>query len=228
MVMNLNLELFCENLKATKPPYECPIDGCGKIYKSYAGIQFHLYHYDHDNPDGGLSPNSMPPSSPGRHLGALQHRQGGTSASSVHHDALDGDNSLWVEVDLSGCTYKINIHEPLVLINDETTETFEKDSMEKNRLVPKDISGLHKVDSNGAVSPSIKLPEAHFKVLDDYIQPSEVPPKPSNYYRFIEKTQEEIEDEVEYDLDEEVSHFIYLAAFYINSLQTYCISFGAY
>lgn len=52
---NVDVKEFCNNLKATKPPYQCPIEGCGKTYKSWSGIYFHMTHVDHDNPDSGSS-----------------------------------------------------------------------------------------------------------------------------------------------------------------------------
>nr|XP_053641088.1 LOW QUALITY PROTEIN: peregrin-like [Cherax quadricarinatus] len=51
---------------------------------------------------------------------------------------------------------------------------------------------------------SNKLPEASFRVIEDYYKNlPDAPPQPSNYYRFIEKSLEELDEEVEYDMDEE-------------------------
>lgn len=203
--MNFDLQLFCENLKATKPPYECPVNGCGKVYRSYAGIQSHLHNYDHDSTDSLLS--SSPERSAGtRHVGS-------NPRTMKSCDSQSDESALWVEIELNGCAYKINIHEPLSLVNNETNDRVVRDSVDNVcSLSSKDSMGVNNVDSAGALSqgaklPEVhfKLPEAHFRVLDDYVQPNDVPPKPSNYYRFIEKTQEELDDEVEYDLDEEVS-----------------------
>lgn len=46
---NIDTREFLLNLKASKPPYECPFTECNKIYKSYIGIRFHLYNYNHDS-----------------------------------------------------------------------------------------------------------------------------------------------------------------------------------
>ncbi|XP_064081395.1 bromodomain-containing protein 1-like isoform X3 [Macrobrachium nipponense] len=49
-----------------------------------------------------------------------------------------------------------------------------------------------------------KLPEASFRVIEDYYKNlPDAPPLPSNYHRFIEKSLEELDEEVEYDMDEE-------------------------
>ena len=48
----------------------------------------------------------------------------------------------------------------------------------------------------------IKLPEAQFFEIDDY-EIDNAPPMPNSFYRFIEKSAEEQDEEVEYDMDEE-------------------------
>lgn len=50
--------------------------------------------------------------------------------------------------------------------------------------------------------PEVKLPEAIFSKIDDY-KICDAPPKPNSYIRFIEKTVEELDGEIEYDVDEE-------------------------
>lgn len=60
MPLNFDVDIFCENLKSTKPPYRCPVDTCQRIFRSHAGIVYHLYHFEHD---GGLRASSTPPHS---------------------------------------------------------------------------------------------------------------------------------------------------------------------
>lgn len=50
--------------------------------------------------------------------------------------------------------------------------------------------------------PLPQLPEASFKELKDYTI-CDAPPRPNAYIRFIEKSVEELDGEVEYDVDEE-------------------------
>ena len=58
---------------------------------------------------------------------------------------------------------------------------------------------------NAAAAARIKLPVVSVKVLDDYVKPPRVIQLPTNYYHFIPKTSEELNEQVDYDMDEEVS-----------------------
>ena len=130
MVFDFDLRLFCENLKATKPPYECPAPGCGRVYKTYIGIQFHLFNYDHENPDGKNS--STPcnsdrskqqdaskkahhrqvcrPSSPiGDNLGESEHEL--SSSLSPHN--VSTKSQRVVEINLNGHVHRIDVYEPM-------------------------------------------------------------------------------------------------------------------
>jgi len=130
---DFDLHLFCENLKATKPPYQCPAAGCGRVYKTYSGIQFHLFNYDHDQPDGG-GQNSKPSekgglSSPPQFTSASsrgQHRRlnwspthSASKATDLHALSPGSDTSKshhLVEVNFDGQVYAINIFDPIEII----------------------------------------------------------------------------------------------------------------
>lgn len=72
----------------------------------------------------------------------------------------------------------------------------------------------HRKDKEGATATpattqnALKLPEANFRVIDDLERP-DIPVRSAAYYRFIEKSAEELDEEVEYDMDEEVSGLIF-------------------
>lgn len=56
-----------------------------------------------------------------------------------------------------------------------------------------------------------KLPEAAFRIIEDYYKNlPDAPPQPTNYHRFIEKSLEELDEEVEYDMDEEDRAWLHL------------------
>jgi len=49
-----------------------------------------------------------------------------------------------------------------------------------------------------------KLPQPSFHLVKGYTPPAVLSPRPDSYYRLIEQTQEDLDNEVEYDVDEEV------------------------
>jgi len=53
-------------------------------------------------------------------------------------------------------------------------------------------------------SPSTTIPEVTFRVLDDYVAPAGTVPQSVDYYRYVEKTAEEVDSHIEYDMGEEV------------------------
>jgi len=211
MVYDFDVRDFCQNLKATKPPYECPVKDCGKVYKSYCGIQFHLYNYDHDNPEN----NSPTPTGkkPGKKKGRWGHHRS-MRRSPTPPDFIKpaprletltyAEAQRLVEIDVDGRIHRINIYEPLeIMEKEEKAEKVSKVSkqhVEKNKTKNKEPS----VQGNTNNNKDGKLPEAQFKVVEDYIKPCNPKPRPNSYYRYIEKSVEELDDEVEYDMDEEV------------------------
>jgi len=213
MVLNFNVRLFCENLRATKPPYECPVDSCGKVYRTYTGIENHMYHYDHGSVAGTSAATEGTSATAGvRNAGRQQRSLISSDHPQLHLDPLLlSKSNKMIEVDLgSGQPCKVNVFEALrVIINDSDEKCSEstKDHNRSSAITAKECSS--RKDGCGAVSssypsPSNKLPEASFKVMSDFIQPKEFPARPANYYRYIPKTAEEMDEEVEYDMDEMV------------------------
>jgi len=49
-----------------------------------------------------------------------------------------------------------------------------------------------------------KLPQPSFRIVKDYTPLAVMSPRPDAYYRMIEQTPEDLDNEVEYDVDEEV------------------------
>lgn len=59
MVVDFDILEHCKKVRADHgPPYTCPVEKCGRTYKSVCGLQYHLKSYDHDNP------TPLPPSTP--------------------------------------------------------------------------------------------------------------------------------------------------------------------
>jgi len=55
-----------------------------------------------------------------------------------------------------------------------------------------------------------KLPQPSFRLIKNYTPPLVMDPRPDSYYRLIEQTPEDQENEIEYDVDEEVVSIAYL------------------
>lgn len=216
-MLNLNIRLFCENLRATKPPYECPIDNCGKVYRTYTGIENHMYNYDHSSIPGTSAASEVTSASDYGHRSGsrsvgrnqLLQTSPGHLQLQVNPLLLSNPNKM-VEVDLgSGQPCKVNVFEPLrVIVDDSDGECSEAAKEQKSSAVAGKECSARK-EGCGAVfgsypSPSNKLPEASFRVMSDYVRPKDLPVRPANYYRHVPKTAEEMDEEVEYDMDEMV------------------------
>ncbi|KAL5015436.1 hypothetical protein ScPMuIL_009706 [Solemya velum] len=212
MVLDFDVKIFCQNLKATKPPYECPVKNCGKIYKSYCGIQFHLYNFDHENPENNVP---SPAKKPGKKKKGWHHRQMRRSPTPPeflrpNQKTLSyAESQRLVEIDLGGQLHRINIYEPLEIISQDEIDnhhnTEKEEKAEKTPIKAKvtDVPKVRKEQNTPAHGAQTKLPEAMFKVVEDYIKPSHVKEKQNSYYRYIEKSTDQLDDEVEYDMDEE-------------------------
>ncbi|XP_063797061.1 peregrin isoform X2 [Pseudophryne corroboree] len=220
MGVDFDVKTFCHNLRATKPPYECPVETCRKIYKSYSGIEYHLYHYDHDNPPlqqqtpirkskkKGRQPRSANKQSPTHsELSQSPNREVMTYAQAQR----------LVEVELHGRVHRISIFDNLDVVseddevpeevpengsnkeNNETPTATPKSGKHKNKEKRKDSNHHHHHNASTGTTP--KLPEVVYRELDQ--DTPDAPNRPSSYYRYIEKSAEELDEEVEYDMDEE-------------------------
>ncbi|XP_029974523.1 peregrin isoform X2 [Salarias fasciatus] len=278
MGLDFDVKTFCHNLRATKPPYECPVESCRKVYKSYSGIEYHLYHYDHDNPtpaqampqkkrkgrppraslagsgdtdDGGGNGGGC---GGGGGIGGGGSGHGGNTPGSPNRSERShspGRETMtyaqaqrMVELEIQGRIHRISIFENIDVVSEEDSDAEDalssgaggggggvcngsdggaggnevvgsgkdrsdipssnggkstpKSGKHKSKEKKKDSSSHHHSAQSG---PAVKLPEAVFRELDQ--DRPDAPPRPSSYYRYIDKSVEELDEEVEYDIDEE-------------------------
>lgn len=178
MGVDFDVKTFCHNLRATKPPYECPVETCRKVYKSYSGIEYHLYHYDHDNPP----PPQQTPLRKHKKKGRQSRPANKQSPSPSEVSQSPGREVMsyaqaqrMVEVDLHGRVHRISIFDNLDVVsedeeapeeapengsNKENTETpaaTPKSGKHKNKEKRKDSNHHH--HHNASVSTTPKLPE---------------------------------------------------------------------
>ncbi|XP_069499348.1 peregrin isoform X2 [Ambystoma mexicanum] len=217
MGVDFDVKTFCHNLRATKPPYECPVDTCRRIYKSYSGIEYHLYHFDHDNPPPLQQTPIRKPKKKGRQPRSANKQsptQSEVSHSPIREVMTYAQAQRLVEVDLHGRVHRISIFDNLDVVSEDDDVPEEvpengsnKENDDLSATTPK--SGKHKSkekrkDSNhhhNSAGTTPKLPEVVYRELDQ--ETPDAPSRPASYYRYIEKSAEELDEEVEYDMDEE-------------------------
>uniref|UniRef100_H3DKP4 Bromodomain and PHD finger containing 1 n=1 Tax=Tetraodon nigroviridis TaxID=99883 RepID=H3DKP4_TETNG len=222
MGLDFDVKTFCHNLRATKPPYECPVETCRKVYKSYSGIEYHLYHYDHDNPTPAQTvPQKKRKGRPPRASLAGSPNRSEHSHSPGRETMTYAQAQRMVEVEIQGRVHRISIFDNIDVVSEEDSDAEDlppsggsgkdrpdipssnggkstpKTSKHKSKEKKKDGSYHHGAQSG----PAVKLPEAVFRELDQ--ERPDAPPRPSSYYRYIDKSVEELDEEVEYDIDEE-------------------------
>ncbi|XP_045771178.1 bromodomain-containing protein 1 isoform X2 [Maniola jurtina] len=191
MGLDFDVLEFCKKLRQNRPPpYQCPLDKCDKVYKSLCGLQYHLVNYDHDNPTP-----ATPAVANNRKKGRLRAAvpTGDIALQSPPKEALTfAEAQKVVQFEIDGKISRIPIDQPVPIISLEEWER-------KNAELEKPLPFIEPQPE-----PHVKLPEATFRLIEDYNERvCDAPPRPNAYIRFIEKSAEELDGEVEYDVDEE-------------------------
>lgn len=204
MGLDFDVFEFCKKLRQNRPPpYQCPLDKCDKVYKSLCGLQYHLVNYDHDNPTPA-TPAVANHRKKGRGRAAVP--TGDIALQSPPKEALTfAEAQRVVQFEIDGKISRIPIDQPLAIMS---LEEWEKKNSELEKPLP---------IVEPPAEPHVKLPEASFKLIPDYNERvCDAPPRPNAYIRFIEKSAEELDGEVEYDVDEEDTAWLAL----INKART--------
>uniref|UniRef100_A0A1B6EAI8 Peregrin n=1 Tax=Clastoptera arizonana TaxID=38151 RepID=A0A1B6EAI8_9HEMI len=213
MGLDFDVLEFCRKLRTSKqPPYTCPVVECSKPYKSMCGLQYHLVNYEHNSPTSTTLPaveRTPPMATPilkkGRKRGRGSHMKFSPPpiatelASPPTREGLTyAEAQKLVEFELNGKVTRVNIHESIELVSKKESDT----QTNKSGSV---TNGSHYQGSIALAKSQeavTKLPEPCFSESTDY-KISNAPPKPNAYVRFIERSSEELDGEVEYDMDEE-------------------------
>ncbi|XP_018323470.1 peregrin [Agrilus planipennis] len=183
--MGLDFDILehCKKVRADHgPPYTCPIEKCGRTYKSVCGLQYHLKSFDHENPQAQLP---VLPSTPKNKKGRARPKTQQTSVIPAQEPLSFEEQQKMVQFEVNGQLIRVNINDELDVISNDD-------------LAQEELSAK----CQEVQEPILKLPQANFKELDNY-NICDAPPRPKAYIRFIEKSAEELDGEVEYDVDEE-------------------------
>lgn len=110
--------------------------------------------------------------------------------SPVHENQITYDEANILVLKFNGKSIKIPVDEDLPVID---MQVYEKMTSHSNY----EIESVEPPEE-----PVVKLPEAKFRIIEDY-NIADATSRPHAYIRFIEKTAEELDGEIEYDMDEE-------------------------
>uniref|UniRef100_A0A8C8DZP9 Bromodomain and PHD finger containing, 1 n=1 Tax=Oryzias sinensis TaxID=183150 RepID=A0A8C8DZP9_9TELE len=242
MGLDFDVKTFCHNLRATKPPYECPVETCRKTMPqkkrkgrppraSLTGSA----DTDDGGGNGGQGHEGNTPGSPSR--SEHSHSPGRETMTYAQAQSM-------VELEIQGRVHRISIFENIDVVSEDDSDADDalpsgtgnstggvcnggdgggggsevggsckerSDSTSSNGAKATPKTGKHKSKAkkkegsshhhNSQSGPAVKLPEAVFRELDQ--DRPDAPPRPSSYYRYIDKSAEELDEEVEYDIDEE-------------------------
>ncbi|CAG9815203.1 unnamed protein product [Phaedon cochleariae] len=188
MGIDFDILEHCRKVRADHgPPYTCPIEKCSRSYKSVCGLQYHLKSYDHDNP------TPLPPvttTTPRNKKGRNRLTKAKIPPQQTAPEPLTFEEAqTMVQFEVNGVACRWNIHEPM-------------DVVPKEDFSDEEMTEVKPEQPPTSQQPVVQLPEASFKELEDY-NICDAPQRPNAYIRFIEKSTEELDGEVEYDVDEE-------------------------
>lgn len=187
MGLDFDVVEYIKTIRGAAPPYKCPVEKCDKSYKSAIGMQYHLLNFDHDT-GTTITPVVTPSRKKGRtRVPGTPQKVPPTEAPK---EAVTYNEALGVvQFEIEGKTMELSVTEDLPLMDLEEYQKLVEKGQAASSVEPQS-------------EPHIKLPEAAVKELKNY-NICDAPPRPNAYIRFIEKSAEELDGEVEYDVDEE-------------------------
>lgn len=260
--VDFDIDDFLSRIQGNKPPFMCPAETCGKIYKSYAHMQKHMLIHRPPAPIEIPAPqvecsqvgsalkfndtSSIQPCFTPHFIVNNEKLQAQKLVNLI--PPTDSRCSVVFEATpaTGGQTFRCSIFVPLTLRiqlanrdNEQSKSCFSsysikadgdgepvrtvnpaKNAFKQNvrKASNRDEKPPNSIDfnkCNSSVDPAqsdgkkleFQLPKPVFEIDTDFLFRKPVPLKEGvGYIRFIEKSPDELDDIVEYDLDEEVSY----------------------
>ena len=217
---------IAQRIKGQKPPYTCPC--CLKEYRSHTGIMYHIGQFGPPSKyprcvtaDGIVADSPKPASTsapPSPASGCIKK-----TAKVPRRDLTWAEAQQIVELDFDSCYQRVEIDQEIEL--DRRSDNGAEGGKRKGGgsktpqkrgqgFTPRGKSGKNKgkrksklkTPGKGDLAP---LPVADMKVMEGVDCP-DAPPRSNSYYRFVEMSIEDMDELVEYDIDEEDSQWLQL------------------
>ena len=216
---------IAQSIKGQKPPYVCPC--CSKEYRSHTGIMYHIGQFGPPSkvPRCFTETNSVANSPRSSSLGAPGSPAGGTikkTAKVPRRDLTWSEAQQIVEFEFDTCYKRLEIDTDIEIERQSEEEDTGKKKGPGAKTPQKKGQGFTprgksaknkgkrrsklKTPGKGDVVP---LPKAETVVLEGVDAP-DAPNRSHSYYRFVEMNAEDLDELVEYDIDEEDSQWLQL------------------
>ena len=220
---------IAKSLRGQKPPYVCP--HCSREYQSPTGIMYHIGQFGPPSkiPRCLAEPGSSAASSPRGPACGTAPPSPATgcirkAAKVPRRDLTWAEAQQIVEFDFDTCYQRLEIDTEVEIERQSTEEDVpggkKKGSGAKTPqkrgqgLTPQRRSGKNKGKRKSKLKTPgkgdiVPLPVADVQVLEGVESP-DAPPRSNSFYRFVETSAEDLDELVEYDIDEEDSQWLQL------------------
>ena len=233
--LTYDINEIAQSIKGRRPPYTCP--ACQKGYRSATGLLYHIGQIGpsismprcllgEDSPQASPAPRSCPGSpAPGGPPSTARRR-------APRRELTWAEAQRLVEVEFENSYRRVEIDKDLDLSlhsEEEGEDSCDKGhvsstphAMQKrgrgskgetpNRTSKSKNKGKRrsKLKTPGKENDGpIPLPKAEVNVLEN-VDSQDAPGRESSYFRFVAQTAEDLDEMIEYDIDEEDSHWLSL------------------
>ena len=231
----VDTKVLAQEYKEQAPPFECPI--CKKAYKSIAGILYHIGQFRGATKvprcmlGEDASATNSPIRTPGSPVSARKKtpkREALTWAESQRLVELEFDND-YQRIEIDGDMDITETASDIENVDDEEESGRTRRGGASSSKAQTPLSRVNNSKGNSSTSrnkgkrrsqkkaqskedsqhPTVQLPKSDFTTLDSLDFP-DAPSRDPVYYRFIDQSNEEIDEMVEYDIDEEDTQWLTL------------------